>query len=57
MLWLPGMPAMLLSPMAQSTDALMIGGKTGFMKPPGSNNDPGFSIGAKLGMRIQGNFH
>jgi outer membrane immunogenic protein len=54
-----GLSAALLSPMAmaQSTEPLVFGGKVGFMKPHGSENDSGVSIGATMGKRIQGNFH
>ena len=47
-----------LSPaaMAQSTAPLTIGGKAGFFKPHGSDNDSGLTIGATLGRNIQGNF-
>ena len=41
--------------MAQGTQGLMFGGKAGFMKPHGGDNDAGFSIGAVLGKPIQGN--
>lgn len=41
--------------MAQSTQNLMFGGKGGFMKPHGGDNDAGFNIGAVLGRTIQGN--
>ena len=41
--------------LAQRTEPLMVGGKAGFMKPHGSDNDSGFSIGAVLGQKIQGN--
>ncbi|MGH8864853.1 MAG: hypothetical protein ACREVZ_09475, partial [Burkholderiales bacterium] len=41
--------------MAQGTKGLMFGGKAGFMKPHGSDNDAGFNVGAVLGKPIQGN--
>ena len=41
--------------MAQGTKDLMFGGKGGFMKPHGSDNDAGFTVGAVLGKPIQGN--
>lgn len=41
--------------MAQGTQGLMFGGKAGFQKPHGSNNDAGFGVGAMLGKPIQGN--
>jgi hypothetical protein len=41
--------------MAQGTQALWFGGKAGFQKPHGSNNEPGFGVGAMLGRTIQGN--
>jgi opacity protein-like surface antigen len=41
--------------MAQGTQGLMFGGKAGFQKPHGSDNDAGFGIGAMLGKPIQGN--
>lgn len=41
--------------MAQGTKDLMFGGKGGFMKPHGSDNDAGFNVGAVLGKPIQGN--
>ncbi|MEX0959225.1 MAG: outer membrane beta-barrel protein [Burkholderiales bacterium] len=40
---------------AQGTQPLMIGGKAGFQKPHGSDNDAGFGVGAVLGKNIQGN--
>lgn len=40
---------------AQGTQGLMFGGKGGFTKPHGSNNEPGFGIGAVLGKPIEGN--
>lgn len=49
----------LFSPMAmaQSSDPLMIGGKAGLMKPHGSENDSGITIGATIGRHVEGNFH
>jgi hypothetical protein len=41
--------------MAQGTKDLMFGAKGGSMKPHGSNNDAGFTVGAVLGKPIQGN--
>ncbi len=41
--------------MAQGTQGLWFGGKAGFQKPHGSDNDAGFGIGAVLGKPIQGN--
>lgn len=41
--------------MAQGTQGLMFGGKAGFQKPNGSDNDAGFGVGAILGKPIQGN--
>jgi len=40
---------------AQGTQGLMFGGKAGFMKPHGGDNDAGLNIGAVLGKPIQGN--
>jgi len=40
---------------AQGIQGLMFGGKAGFQKPHGSDNDAGFGIGAMLGKPIQGN--
>jgi len=40
--------------MAQGTQGLMFGGKAGFQKPHGSDNDAGFGVGAILGKPIQG---
>jgi len=42
---------------AQSTDKLMFGGKAGFAKPHGSNNDAGLNIAGVLGKKIQGNVY
>ena len=41
--------------MAQGTQGLWFGGKAGFQKPHGSDNDAGFGVGAMLGKTIQGN--
>ena len=41
--------------LAQGTQGLMFGGKAGFQKPHGSDNDAGFGVGAVLGKPIQGN--
>lgn len=41
--------------MAQGTQGLWFGGKAGFQKPNGSDNDAGFGVGAMLGKTIQGN--
>lgn len=41
--------------MAQGTQGLWFGGKAGFQKPHGSDNDAGFGVGAMLGKPIQGN--
>jgi opacity protein-like surface antigen len=41
--------------MAQGTQGLWFGGKAGFQKPNGSDNDAGFGVGAVLGGPIQGN--
>lgn len=41
--------------MAQGTQGLWFGGKAGFQKPHGSDNDAGFGGGAMLGKTIQGN--
>jgi outer membrane protein with beta-barrel domain len=41
--------------MAQGTQGLWFGGKAGFQKPHGSDNEPGFGVGAVLGGPIQGN--
>ncbi|HEV8260114.1 MAG TPA: outer membrane beta-barrel protein [Burkholderiales bacterium] len=41
--------------MAQGTQGLWFGGKAGFQKPHGSDNDAGFGVGAILGKPIQGN--
>ncbi|MGH8631333.1 MAG: outer membrane beta-barrel protein [Burkholderiales bacterium] len=43
------------SAMAQGADPLMFGGKAGFFKPDGPGSDNGFSVGAVLGKRVQGN--
>lgn len=50
-------PAVLFcsSAMAQGVEPLMFGGKLGFFKPHGSDNDAGLNVGAVLGKRIQGN--
>lgn len=50
--------AVLFAPlaMAQSAEPLIVGGKIGFMKPHGSDNDSGMTIGASMGKRIEGNF-
>jgi len=42
---------------AQSTGKLMYGGKAGFAKPSGSNNDAGFNIAGVLGSKIQENIY
>jgi hypothetical protein len=42
---------------AQATEPLLFGGKAGFQKPHGSDNDEGFGIGAVLGKRIQGDIY
>jgi hypothetical protein len=49
-----GMALFSAGAMAQVTQGLMFGGKAGFQKPHGSDNDAGFSIGAVLGKPIQG---
>lgn len=41
--------------MAQSAESLMFGGKAGFFKPDGPDNDFGMNIGAMLGKHVQGN--
>jgi hypothetical protein len=41
--------------MAQGTQGLWFGGKAGFQKPHGSDNDAGLGVGAMLGKPIQGN--
>ena len=41
--------------MAQGTQNLWFGGKAGFQKPHGGDNEAGFGIGALLGKPIQGN--
>lgn len=41
--------------MAQGAQNLWFGGKAGFQKPNGKDNDAGFSVGAMLGKPIQGN--
>ena len=41
--------------MAQSAEPLMFGGKAGFFKPDGPDNDFGMNIGAMLGRQVQGN--
>lgn len=41
--------------MAQRAEPLMFGGKGGFMKPHGSDNDSAISVGAVMGRKIQGN--
>lgn len=50
--------ATMLSPtaMAQGTEPLMFGGNAGLMKPHGSDNDSGLTVGGRLGKKIQGNF-
>jgi opacity protein-like surface antigen len=52
-----GLIAAFLSPaaMAQSTQPLMFGAGIGLMKPHGSDNDSGITIGGRLGKPIQGN--
>ncbi|MGD2140387.1 MAG: outer membrane beta-barrel protein [Burkholderiales bacterium] len=42
---------------AQSTGQLMFGGKAGFAKPQGSDNDAGFNIAGVLGKQIQNNVY
>lgn len=42
---------------AQSSQGLMWGGKAGFAKPHGSNNDSGFNIAGVLGAQIQPNVY
>jgi hypothetical protein len=42
---------------AQSTDKLMFGGKAGFAKPDGSNNDAGFNVAGVIGKKIQNNIY
>ena len=42
---------------AQSSDKLMFGGKAGFAKPHGSNNDSGFNISGVLSKQIQSNIY
>ncbi|MGQ0578492.1 MAG: outer membrane beta-barrel protein [Betaproteobacteria bacterium] len=55
MLFAMAMALLSAGAMAQGTKDLMFGGKGGFMKPHGSNNDAGFNVGAVLGKPIQGN--
>lgn len=42
---------------AQSTGQLMFGGKAGFAKPHGSNNDAGFNVSGVLSKQIQNNVY
>ena len=51
-----GLVAAMLSSaaMAQSTKGMMFGGTAGFVKPHGSDNDSGITIGGRLGQPIQG---
>jgi hypothetical protein len=42
---------------AQSSQGLMFGGKGGFAKPHGSNNDSGFNIAGMLSKQIQPNVY
>ncbi|HUU72652.1 MAG TPA: outer membrane beta-barrel protein [Burkholderiales bacterium] len=42
---------------AQSSQGLMFGGKAGFAKPHGSNNDSGFNIAGVLSKQIQPNVY
>lgn len=42
---------------AQSTSPLLVGGKVGFSKPHGSDNDSGFNVFGVLGQKIQDNVY
>lgn len=56
MIALGALIAVLSAPaMAQTAEPLMFGGKVGFFKPDGTDNDWGTNIGAVLGKRVQGN--
>lgn len=54
-----GVMGALTTPLAMAQDAmqgLTFGGTVGFMKPHGSDNETGMTIGGRLGMPLQNNF-
>ena len=56
---LAAMAALLMSEgtFAQSTDPVYFGGKLGFSKPHGSDNDSGFNIFGVLGQKMEKNIY